>query len=97
MPDLPSTNVFHRLTRASTPVLIKPVGPDATASLRSEHNANHLMSFHSEDGVNVVSRYDDSRSRECTPFVSRPPELEFHLQYDPIPTDIMRGFVFGTD
>ena len=76
---------------------MKPVGPDATASLRSDHNTIRLMSFHFEEGVSRVSGYDDSRSRECTPYVSRPPELELHLQFDREPKDATQGFVFGTD
>ncbi len=82
---------------SNTILIVKPVGPDATASLQSDHNTNRLMSFHFEDGVSRVSGYDDSRSRECTPYVSRPPELELHLQFDPGPKDAMQGFVFGTD
>ena len=82
---------------SNTILVVKPVGPDAAASLRSEHNTNRLMSFHFEDGVSSVSGYDDSRSRECTPYVSRPPELELHLQFDPEPKDATQGFVFGID
>ncbi|MCJ1460214.1 hypothetical protein MMC28_010593 [Mycoblastus sanguinarius] len=55
------------------------------------------MSFHFEDGDTIDSGYDDSRSRECTPYVSRPPELELHLQFDPGPKDATQVFVFGTD
>ncbi len=81
---------------SNTILIVKPLGPDAIASLRSDHNAKRLMSFHFEDGVSSVSGYDDSRSRECTPYVSRPPELELHLQFDPEPKDATQGFVFGT-
>ena len=81
---------------SNTILIVKPVGPDAAASLRSEHNTNRLKSFHFEDGVSSVSGYDDSRSRECTPYVSRPPELQLHLQFDPEPKDATQGFVFGT-
>ena len=80
---------------SNTILIVKPVGPDATASLRSDHNTNRLMLFHFEDGVSSVSGYDDSRSRECTPYVSRPPELQLHLQFDPEPKDATQGFVFG--
>ena len=55
------------------------------------------MSFHFEDGVSRVSGYDDSRSRECTPYVSRSPELELHLQFDSDPKDATQGFVFSID
>lgn len=43
------------------------------------------------------SQYEDPRSRECTPYVSRPPEIELHLKFHPKPKDPTRGFVFGTD
>ena len=35
---------------SKTIFIVKPMGPDAAASLRSEHNTKHLISFHSEDG-----------------------------------------------
>ena len=82
---------------SNTILIVKPVGPDAAASLRSEYNTKRLISFHFEDGVSSISGYDDSRSRECTPYVSRPPELELHLQFDPEPKDATQGFVFGTN
>ncbi len=82
---------------SNTILIVKPVGPDAAASLRSEHNTNRLKSFYFKDGVSSVAEYDDTRSRECTPYVSRPPELELHLQFDPGPKDATQGFFFGTD
>ena len=82
---------------SNTILIIKPVGPDAAASLRSEHNTKGLISFHFKDGVSSTSKSDDPRSRECTPYVPRPSELELHLQFDPGPKDATRGFVFGTD
>ena len=82
---------------SNTILIVKPVGSDAAASLRSEHNTNRLKSFHFEDGVSSISGYDDSRSRECTPYVLRPPELQLHLQFDPGPKDATQGFVFGAD
>ena len=82
---------------SNTILIVKPVGPAATASLRSEHNTNRLKSFHFEDGVSRVSGYDDSRSRECTPYISRPPELQLHLQFDPGPKNATQGFFFETD
>ena len=85
------------LDYSSTILIIKPVGPDAAASLRSEHNTKRLMSFHFKDGFNSTSGFDDPRSRECTPYVSRPSELELHLQFDPGPKDATQGFVFGSD
>ena len=97
IPSLKSCPTIAKLDYSNTILIVKPVGPDATASLRSEHNANSLMSFHFEDGDTIDSGYDDSRSRECTPYVSRPPELELHLQFDPGPKDATQVFVFGTD
>ena len=87
---------------SNTILIVKPVGPEAAASLRSDHNTNRLKSyrFEFEDGVGSFSGHDpsdDPRSRECTPYVSRPPELELHLQFDPEPKDATQGFVFGTD
>ena len=82
---------------SNTILIVKPVGPDAAASLRSKHNINRLKSFHFEDGISSVAEHDDIRSRECTPYVSRPPELELHLQLDLGPDDAAQGFVFGTD
>ena len=67
---------------SNTILIVKPVGPDAAASLRSEHNTNRLKPFHFGDGVSSVTEYDDIRSRECTPYVPRPPELQLHLQFD---------------
>ena len=82
---------------SNTILIVKPVGPDAAASLRSKHNTNRLKSFHFEDGVSSIAEYDDTRSRECTPYVSRPPELQLHQQFDPGPKDATQGFFFGTD
>ena len=81
---------------SNTILIVKPVGPDTAASLRSEHNTNRLKSFHFEDGISSVAEYDDTRSRECTPYVPRPPELELHIQFDREPKDATQGFVFGT-
>lgn len=81
---------------SDTILIVKPVGPDAAASLRSEYNTNRLKLFHFEDGISSVADYDTTRSRECTPYISRPPELQLHLQFDPGPKDAMR-FVFGSD
>ena len=82
---------------SNTILIVKSVGPDTAASLRSEHNINRLKSFHFEDGVSSVLGYDDSRSRECIPYVSRPSELELHLQFDLGPKNATQGFVFGID
>lgn len=57
---------------SNTILIVKPVETDTAASLRSEHNTNRLKSFHFEDGVSSVAEYDDTRSREYTPYVSRP-------------------------
>ncbi|CAD6592077.1 MAG: hypothetical protein ASARMPRED_005971 [Alectoria sarmentosa] len=81
---------------SNTILIVKPIEPNAIASLRSDHNTNRLMSFHFEDDVSSVSGYDDSRSREYTPYVSRPSELQLHLQFDTKPKDATQGFVFGT-
>ena len=91
--SLKSCPTMAEFDYSNTILIVKPVGPDAIASLRSDHNTNRLMSFHFEDGVSSVSGYDDSRSRECTPCVSRPPELQLHLQFDPEPKDATQGFV----
>lgn len=82
---------------SNTILIVKPVGSDAIASLRSDHNTNRLMLFHFEEDVSRVLGYDDLRSRECISYVSRPPELELHLQFDLEPKDVTQGFVFETD
>ena len=82
---------------SNTILIVKPVGPDASALLRSEYNTERLILFHFADCISSISGYNKSRSRECTPYVSRPPELELHLQFDPGPKDASQGFVFGTD
>ena len=82
---------------SNTILIVKPVGPDAAASLRSGYNTNRLKSFHFEDAISSIVEDDRTRSRESTPYVSRPPELELHLQFDPEPKDATQGFVFGTD
>ena len=51
---------------SNTILIVKPVGPDAAASLRSEHNTKRLISFHFEDGVSSVSEYKDSIVRVAT-------------------------------
>ena len=71
--------VMAEFDDSNTIIIVKPVGPGATVSLRSDHNTNRLMPFHFEDGVSSVSGYDDSRSRECIPYVSHPPKLQLHL------------------
>ena len=85
------------LDYSNTILIVKPIGSNAAESLRSEHNINCLKSFHFEDDISIVVEYDDTRSRECTPYVSRPPELQLHLQFDPGPKNATKGFVFGTD
>ena len=85
------------IDHSNTILIVKPVGPAALNALRSERNTSRLMSFHFEDGASNVSRYEDPRSRESTPYVSRPPEIELHLKFHPKPKDPTRGFVFGTD
>ncbi len=95
--SLKSCLMMAEFDYANTILIIKPVGPDAAASLRSEHNTNRLKSFHFEDGISSVADYDTTRSRECTPYVSRPPELQLHLQFDPPPKDPPQGFDLGTD
>ncbi len=83
---------------SNTILIVKPVGPDAAASLMSEHNVNRLKSFHFEQDVNsIADRSKNKRSRECTPHVSRPSELHLHLELDPGPEDVTQGFVFGTN
>ncbi len=82
---------------SSTILIVKPVGPDAINALRAEHNADRLVTFQFEDSVSNITEYDDARSRECTPYVSRPPEPQLHLKFDPKPRDATRGFIFGSD
>ena len=60
-------------------LIMKSIELNATASLRSDYNINRLISFHFEDDVSSVSGYDDLRSREYTPYISRPLELELYL------------------
>ena len=73
----------------NTILIVKPVGPDTAVSLRSEQNANRLKLFHFEDGTSSVTEYDDTRSRECTLYILRPPELQLYLQFDRGPKDTM--------
>ena len=82
---------------SNTILIVKSVESDATASLRSEYNTKRLISFHFENCVSSIFEYDDLRSRECILYVSRPPKLELHLQFDPESKDVMQGFVFETD
>ena len=62
----------------NTILIVKPVGTDTIGLLRSKHNANRLKLFYFEDGISSVADYDHIRSRECTPYVLRPPELELY-------------------
>ena len=80
---------------SNTILVVKPVGSDTAASLRSEPNTNRLKSFHFEDGVSSVLGYDDSKSRECTTYVLRPPELQLHLTQNP--KNATQCFFFETD
>jgi len=82
---------------SNTILILKPLGPDAANALRANHNAARLMSFHFEESVSNVAEHDDTSSRECTPYVSRPPETELHLNFDPKPKDATQGFIFGRD
>ena len=75
---------------------MKPVGPDAINAIRTEYNANRLISFHF-DNVSKIAEHSDVRSRECTPYFARPPEPQLLLRFDPEPKNWTRGFVFGTD
>ncbi len=93
----PSRLTMAEIDHSKTILIVKPVGPAALDALRSEYNISRLVSFHFEDGASSISQYDDPRSRECTPYVSRPSEIELHLKFDPKPKDATRGFVFGTD
>ena len=79
---------------SNTILMLRPIGPDATASLRSHHNDNRLI-LHFEDTVSRVSGYDDASSRECTPIVSCPPELVLHLRFDPEPKDATKASSSG--
>ena len=81
---------------ANTALIVKPVGADTALSLRSKHNAHCLDSIHFGDDTSFSTRQGDS-SRECTPFVPRPSELELLLKLNPGPKDCTKGFVFGSD
>lgn len=85
------------LDYSNTILIIKPVGPVASEVLQSKHNVNRLVSFHFADGVSSVSQHTSSSSRECTPFVPRPSQIELHLKFDSPPHDPTRGFIFGTN
>ena len=83
---------------SNTILIVKPVGPDAAASLMSEHNVNRLKSIHFEQDVNSIADHSkNARTRESTPYVSRPPELQLHLELDPGPEHAKQGFIFGTN
>ena len=45
----------------NTILIVKPVGSDAAASLRSEHNTNRLKSFYFEVGVSSIPRDKNNR------------------------------------
>lgn len=64
---------------SNTILIVKSIEPDATASLRSDHNTNRLILFHFKDDISSISEYDDLRSRKYTLYISRPPKLELYL------------------
>lgn len=80
---------------SNTIFVLKPVGPVALEALRSEPNSGRLFSFYYPDFNGTTSLSQQSGSRECTPYVVPPPEIQLHLKFDPIPKNPQRGFVFG--
>ena len=84
------------LDYSNTILIVKPVGPAALEALRSEPNAGRLFSFQYPGFDSTISLPEQSGSRECTPFILPPPEIQLHLKFDPIPKNPQRGFVFGS-
>ena len=82
---------------SNTILIMKPIAPDALSALRTKHNVDRLMSFHFDDSVGSVPEVHGIRSRECTPYFSRPPETELHLKFNPKPKELALGFIFGSD
>ena len=85
------------LDYSTTILIIKPVGPAATRALQSNQNINRLHSFHFDDAISTFPLYNNSRSRECTPYAPPPLEIELHLKFNPAPKEPSRGFVFGVN
>lgn len=86
-----------KLDHSDTVLIVKPVGSTASDALKSKHNINRLASFHQENDISTLSEQLDATTRECTPYMPPPAEIELHLKFSPIPTDPARGFVFGTN
>ena len=82
---------------SNTILVLTPVGPDASEALRSKPNASRLFSLHYPGSDSTTSLSEHSESRECTPYVVPPPQIQLHLKVDPIPKNPLRGFVFGVE
>lgn len=78
---------------SKTILVVKPVGQAALEALRSGLNANRLVSFQFSDSFHEETT--SRASRECTPYILPPPEIQLHLRFDPKPQRSQRGFVFG--
>lgn len=79
---------------SDTILVIKPVGSNA---LQSKHNADRLTLFYPYSELSTFTEGDDSKTRESTPFIPPPMEVELHLKFSPLPRDPARGFTFGAD
>ena len=61
IPFLISFPTMAEFDYTNTILIVKPVGSDAAASLRSEHNTNRLKSFYFEVGVSSIPRDKNNR------------------------------------
>ena len=82
---------------ANTIIVIRPLDASSAHSLRSTQNSSYLKSVHCEDSTRTITDNSNTRSRECTPFVPSPPELQLHLPLNPGPRNAALGWIFGTN
>lgn len=77
-------------------LILKPVGLAAQDALTSEFNTDRLLQGHAVS-TDCSHQFEDSASRECTPYFPPPRATELHLRFSPSPKEPTRGFVFGSD
>ena len=82
---------------ANTVLIIKPLDSSSTHSLKSASNSNYLKSIHFDDTTRTITGESHTPSRECTPFVPGPTELQLHLQLEPRPRNAALGWIVGTN
>lgn len=81
---------------SQTILILKPVGLAAQDALTSEFNTDRLLQGNAVS-TDCSHQFEDSASRECTPYFPPPRATELHLRFNPLPKDPTRGFVFGSD